>query len=719
MDYLSQRACEILKYLLLEQKPMTIKALSENFHVSLRTIRYDLKEIEDFLKDYNLTISKKSKVGMWIEASANMVEDLRKDLEKMHCHPYLALDKENRVKKIIGLLFEESDYISYDHMADLLFVSRSTIINDMKSVEKWMQTHGIETVKRTKLGVKISCSEKQFRKALIDFINENVELEELYGLVRANTLKLANPDVRTLTQKYVATLLNDQDIALFLRFIKKIQSDLNVIFSDDSITTLMIHYGIAIKRIKAGKKIYMPRDQLSFLKALHEYDIANQNISILETGFNVKIPESEIGYIVLHLIGAKVTKEKSENELVRMYGEEIKVIDLYIEKIGEILGIYLGDDQELRKNLLLHIKPALNRIKYNMRIQNPILKSIRLHYPDIFKAAKEAADVFNSEISADMSDDEIGFIAMHIGASIERKEGKDIRYNVLVACASGIGTSKLLSSRIKSEFKNINVIDEVSIGELEEKLDDHIDLIITTAPIHSFLLKPIVKVNPFLTPKDAIRIKNALNMLNGNQVNFENDVENIMQIVKLYTKIENGEALRKHLRRYLSGENKTNYEEEQKLLTEMINEKRVATDAEIKDKESAIRFAGKLLLDDGCVEPQYIDAMLKISSELSAYIVIAPGIAMPHARPESGALKPGFSIVTLKNELKFGHPENDPVKLIFALAAIDNTSHLKALSELSIFLNEDSNVQLLRDAHSPKEIIKIIGDFEEKYLLEH
>ena len=121
-------------------------------------------------------------------------------------------------------------------------------------------------------------------------------------------------------------------------------------------------------------------------------------------------------------------------------------------------------------------------------------------------------------------------------------------------------------------------------------------------------------------------------------------------------------------------------------------------------------------MDDGYINDNYIEAMLELSSELSSYLVIAPGIAMPHARPERGALKAGFSILTIQEGINFGHEKNDPVRIIFALAAVDNNSHLRAMSELSMLLNEENNVEMIKNAKQSKEIINIINDFEKSFL---
>lgn len=139
-----------------------------------------------------------------------------------------------------------------------------------------------------------------------------------------------------------------------------------------------------------------------------------------------------------------------------------------------------------------------------------------------------------------------------------------------------------------------------------------------------------------------------------------------------------------------------------------INENYLLLDKETKTAEEAIREAGKLLVDNGNVEERYIDAMVKGFKDVGPYIVLAPNIAIPHARPEHGVLKQGLSFVRLKEPVVFGHPTNDPVQLVFAICGIDNTSHMSMLSTLAEVLRDQKKLNVLLSSNSKKEILSIL-----------
>ena len=144
------------------------------------------------------------------------------------------------------------------------------------------------------------------------------------------------------------------------------------------------------------------------------------------------------------------------------------------------------------------------------------------------------------------------------------------------------------------------------------------------------------------------------------------------------------------------------------MLLEVLTEELIRTSVLCHTRDEAVCASGDLLVANGHAKPSYVNAMIENVEENGTYIVIAPGIAMPHARPEKGALDIGLSIVTLKEPVVFGHPKNDPVRLIIGLCAIDHQTHLLALSELVEILANEATVNELLQAQSPEEAMTII-----------
>ncbi len=144
-------------------------------------------------------------------------------------------------------------------------------------------------------------------------------------------------------------------------------------------------------------------------------------------------------------------------------------------------------------------------------------------------------------------------------------------------------------------------------------------------------------------------------------------------------------------------------------LDQLLTRDRVAVNLPATDWRDAICQIGALMVRSGAVEPRYIDAMIRTAEELGPYIVIAPGIAMPHARPEEGVVSPCIALATLGAPINFGNPDNDPVHLILAFGVVDNRQHIEALSEIAtIFSNhfeKYGDIRELLSAGSADELL--------------
>lgn len=144
----------------------------------------------------------------------------------------------------------------------------------------------------------------------------------------------------------------------------------------------------------------------------------------------------------------------------------------------------------------------------------------------------------------------------------------------------------------------------------------------------------------------------------------------------------------------------------EKLLTEEV----VDVKLEVENWQEAVVKAGKLLLDNDKVDERYIQAMIETVKDMGPYIVMAPGIAMPHARPDSGAKDIGVAVISLKQGVNFGSKDFDPVKLVFAICAKENKSHIELLQDLSYILDSDELLENLDNCNTKRDLLNLILD---------
>lgn len=144
------------------------------------------------------------------------------------------------------------------------------------------------------------------------------------------------------------------------------------------------------------------------------------------------------------------------------------------------------------------------------------------------------------------------------------------------------------------------------------------------------------------------------------------------------------------------------------MLSDLLDESLVRLNVEATDWQDAIRKSAQPLVENGKVTPGYVDDIIKGVLDLGPYIVITEHVALPHARPESGALESAVGIVTLKDPVEFGSPDNDPVKFLFPLSAKDNDSHLSALQSLVELLSDPDFFAQLENARTPQDVVDLV-----------
>jgi PTS system ascorbate-specific IIA component len=145
-----------------------------------------------------------------------------------------------------------------------------------------------------------------------------------------------------------------------------------------------------------------------------------------------------------------------------------------------------------------------------------------------------------------------------------------------------------------------------------------------------------------------------------------------------------------------------------KLLT-LLDRRTVATKVQVGNWEEAVKAGGTLLLDVGAICPSYIEAMKDIIKTYGPYPVVAPGVALLHARPQDGVCRLGLSLVTLSTPVEFGHEDHDPVSVVFSLATPDDRAHLAALGQLATLIQKQGFVRDLENAQDSSKALEVIA----------
>ncbi|QLY78011.1 BglG family transcription antiterminator [Clostridium intestinale] len=490
---------------------ITISSIAKHLEISSRTVIRELDEIEKWLKYYGLSLDKKTRFGIRIhgdEDDRGFIADMLKEAQGRNVY-----SPEERQKTIIMELLKNQDPVKVYNFSNMLSVTEATISSDLDKVEEWLRNNKIKLIRKSGIGVYVEGSEKLIRKAIIKIIYENVNEDELLsfvnGILSEKDRNLESKEDRTNSR--LLYLIDKNTISKLEKLIYDLEKKIECKFTDNAYIGFIVHLALAIERIKKDEKIIMDKNFLDDLKKYPEFIVAEELAKDLGEIFDINIPKDEIGYITMHIKGTKNLESGRKSNILGNF-ELVKISQQIIRIAQEETGTFLQNDERLLSGLVNHIGPTINRIKLGMDIRNPLLEEIKEHYPHLMTLGKKSLKGLENYLGIEIPESEIAYIAMHLGAVLEKKEiAVKKSFTTVVACATGIGTSGLLASRIEKEYENIEIIDVISIIHLDEKLleEKGIDFIISTIPITNINI-PVVVVNPLLFKEDMDRINNFI-----------------------------------------------------------------------------------------------------------------------------------------------------------------------------------------------------------------
>ncbi|HPP31354.1 MAG TPA: transcription antiterminator [Soehngenia sp.] len=497
MSKLSARQFEIV-IKLLNDEFVKIEDISREFNISNRTVYREINFIKKYLKEhYDVNLSNK-KEGMKIIANDSEIEKIKMDFWTKK--PSMTIHE--RKKYILSELLKANEPLKLDYFAKKFNVSAATISYDLKDIEKWLNKQDLNLVAKPGYGIIIQGEESSFRKAIINFLYDNSSKETLLDIMNIDS---QNIDHLHEIERHLKSVTDTGTLEKIEKSIKKLVDEIDFDIVESSYMGLLIHLVLVIKRLEAGDKIEINPINLRELKASEEYKYAKLLAENIQKELDIEIPESEIGYITIHLKGARY-KDVTKSGI---HGDLVEIVYQMIDSAEKIFKVEFRNDETLINGLLTHIEPAVERLLNGLDIRNPLINDIKNKYKDLFDKTKLITRILEEKLNTTIPDDEIGYIAMHFGASMERKNRETKKYNVLAVCASGIGTSRMMLSKLQL-FPQLNVIDAVSSMKVEEALKNtNVDLIISTIPLKFKNINTVV-VNPLLLKEDIQKIQDAL-----------------------------------------------------------------------------------------------------------------------------------------------------------------------------------------------------------------
>ncbi len=695
---MTTRMKQILQLLLQESAAVSVKYLAEQIGVSRRTVQRELESVGASLKGYELTFVSKTGVGIWIEGSE---EEKKRLLAACSAgNDYDVSNREERRKRLILEILKEKGLRKLYYYSSKFEVSEATVSADLEAVEGWLAHYGLIVSRKPGSGISIAGSEENYRRAIRGFIDENIDtgiMKEVYG---EDGYDLSS--YRFLKKSSIGQILNNDIVQRVMDSMTRVGHNRVLTLTENSYVGLVIHISIAINRIRKNEVVEYDENWKQDLPEDEDYALAELIVKELEREFAIDIPQVEISYICLHLKGAKHEKiQWNQDAQIEMENKELQqLVNDMIDAYDARQAYLMKQDDGFIQALLAHLQPTLIRLVYGMQIQNPVLEDIKVSYPDIYSRCEKVAQVLEAYTGKAVPEQEIGFLTVHFGAAMVRLEGRKEKIRKVqagVICSSGIGISRLMSSKLEKLFHGRMEITAYGKHDITPYIMSRTDFFISTIPIEQPDI-PTVFVNALLN---------------------DEDIEQIRHMIRKYERMPKKQKEADEFSMQL---------EEINLVASQINT--VIKYMELFRVDNQISF-GELLIAIGEKMSPYSDCQEIIREDILRREQIASqvfaefGFALFHARTK-GVMRPAFSICMTKDLGAFADAYFKGIRIVFVmLAPVDGNAKINGdiMGYISSMLIEEyefmdvvlkGDVQEIRNALSrnlKKYFNKYIGGF--------
>ena len=471
---------------------LTIHDIAQALGISSRTVHREMKSVEDTLNKYHLSLTRVPKLGLRIEGEPEDIDNFVQSLTEQNT---IDLSDEERKVIILYNLIQSKDPVKLYSLANEIGSSTHTLNKIIEQLEPELHTFELSLERRRGEGLILNGEEVNKRQLLARIMLEKLDGDSVYSVVEDHFV------YHTLNETHLRGIVDIDRLFNVERLLMDELGTLPYTLTEASYLTLTIHIVLAIERIKQDGHVEIEDDILNELISTDEFKVSERLTNVLSDIYDVTFNHSEIAFITMHLRGARRRHETTyENN------------DIHKQRVTELIefvkdqGFSFKDEDALFKGLNLHLEPAINRLEANIETYNPLTEMIETYDQELFEAVSSGLKIVFMNYHFPKS--EVAYIALHFGGMLQAKQRRSL--HVLVVCSSGIGTSRILSNRLKQHFSEITQTTEVSVSSLKSIDFSKYDGMISTVAVDTKY--PHITVNPLLPKQDAENVKYFLKL---------------------------------------------------------------------------------------------------------------------------------------------------------------------------------------------------------------
>ena len=482
---------KIVEYLYAKKQAIAPKALAAAFQISERTLANDIKWLKEIGAAAGFDVERVRSAGYQL-----------KILDQAKFQSYLAQTKrqeqvdstspQERIKNIELLLLFHEEYITMQQIAEWLDVSLSTVKADIKQVEQFCENYELSLFSKAHYGLKIIGTESKKRRAILYLIRNTI-----------------HTPVLTERYKEFNFVFDEADLRRFLQ--EQLQKN-QLKISDIVFENIVQHIRLLSFRIMQDNTLNNEEDEEQ--KIGDDYDrLTEELVAYVEATYHIVFSNAEKNYLEEQLRGKfAVLDDAASNRQLK------QAIDKALEHVDRRYHTHFREDQDLANALLMHVAPLQQRLYTGHQLENPIIDDIYTQYANVFNVAMGFINELNKDLDADISKDEIGYVAIYFAASLEKQSNQviDDYQKIAVICSTGGGAAYLLKVTLERLFSNAEV-DTFALNEIDQ-IDSTYDLMISTVPLQQDQFDiPIIYTKPILNQAEITKIEKDLNLLRESQ----------------------------------------------------------------------------------------------------------------------------------------------------------------------------------------------------------
>lgn len=677
---LNHRELELLSFFVKNQN-FSYEEICNRYKISERAVRYNIDNINYFLEVLKIRPIQKKEGILYFDNTQDIsgISSLLGEIE--------IFSQEERTEILKFVICFDKSGLNLTKISEKLGVSRTTIKKDMKILKKDMIQEGLNIVYKNNNGYKLKGEPYKIELFKINVLKRNL------NTIIKNEKDSAFKKMITEFFDHIFLLKNKNNIK---KFILNIQKSLNINVSDEIFDILYSYLVILITNEIDEKELEFETTNKGFLTDTKEFICVEKELGIILASENKKLSKEIILKLTDFILGI-TTNDFNVYYLENWIHEEI-FIKKMINGFNKYADVDISNDEVLTDCLIYHMKPAIYRIKNNIKVSNPVFKELIINKDPVLEIVKTVISDIEEMFSISFPEEETALLAFHFKASIDRNTYQNLK-RVLLVCGLGYGSSRLLEQSIKENY-NVDIVDVLPYYLLGDVLKNYknIDLILTTLDIEEKFEIPVVKINPLLKQEDFIEMSKYNIPRNDNKI----FLSKIMEIVDRNTAVISKKKLIDDIKKEFKNKiiDDINYKDIH--IKNFISDKNVLLIDKVKDWEEAVRISGGLLEKEKCVKNGYITEMIELVKKYGSYIVIDEGIALPHAGVSKDVLNTGIGVVVVKEPVLF--PDNKSANIFISFSSKDNTSHLNILNDLfNLITKYDLKNELLK-AKNKKDI---------------